>query len=321
MVRDGAAFVRNARGVNAAGLDLLLDSVDVRLDAFAVCSIGREFSLRCAPLDSVVVHFVLKGEGVLDHDGGSLPLARGSVVVVPRNLAKQLRGVGPTRQVRDASSSCPLEDGLVRFDAFDADCDFILGCAMLSASVGNRLPLFEQLGEPVVLGSDSPALAPLFGIMFDELRRPGVGTRAFVSALMKQVLVVLLRSDDPATSAQLLPLVNGRLGRAVAAILSRPQDAHTVDSLAASAGMSRARFCHHFSAVHGCSPKAFVQSVRLSSAAKLLRGSSLPVKSVAATVGYASRSHFSRAFHARYGLDPSTFRQQKLGEPQDRHEP
>jgi transcriptional regulator GlxA family with amidase domain len=40
----------------------------------------------------------------------------------------------------------------------------------------------------------------------------------------------------------------------------------------------------------------------------MLAGSDLPVKSIAAAVGYASRSHFSRAFAARFGDDPSRYR-------------
>jgi transcriptional regulator GlxA family with amidase domain len=191
---------------------------------------------------------------------------------------------------------------------------------MVSANVGGRVPLFDHVTRPIIAGAELAMLGPLFDIMLEELRRPGVGTRAFVSAVMKQILVVLLRSGDATVSEQLLPLVNGRVGRAVADVLSRPQDNHTLESMAATAGMSRARFCHHFSAAHGCSPKAFVQAVRLSSAAKLLRGSSLPVKSIAASVGYASRSHFSRAFQARYGLDPSAFRQQGPGETLERRD-
>lgn len=103
--------------------------------------------------------------------------------------------------------------------------------------------------------------------------------------------------------------MNPRLAGVAAAILSRPQDRHTVTSLAESAGMSRACFCRHFSEAYGTSPNDFVQTVRMSSAAKLLKCSNLPVKSVAASVGYASRSHFSRAFHGRYGVGPTAFRQ------------
>lgn len=38
----------------------------------------------------------------------------------------------------------------------------------------------------------------------------------------------------------------------------------------------------------------------------------LPVKTVAAKVGYSSRSHLSRAFKGAYGTDPTAYRM-KLG--------
>ena len=143
--------------------------------------------------------------------------------------------------------------------------------------------------------------------MFDELRNPRLGTRAFVSALMKQVLIVLLRSQ-PDRDSSILLMSGTRLAGVVAAILDRPQDNHTVDSLAAIAGMSRSRFSHHFTLAYDLSPKCFVQTARLASAARMLEGTDLPVKSIAASVGFASRSHFSRAFQAKFGLDPSAFR-------------
>jgi transcriptional regulator GlxA family with amidase domain len=183
----------------------------------------------------------------------------------------------------------------------------VLGCAELSSSVAGDLPLFDQAKRPIIEQSDDPLLRALFTTMFDELRNPRLGSRAFVSALMKQVLIVLLRSQ-PDKDSSILLMTGARLAGVVAAILDRPQDNHTVDSLAAIAGMSRSRFSHHFTLAYDVSPKSFVQTARLASAARMLKGTDLPVKSIAASVGYASRSHFSRAFQAKFGVDPSAFR-------------
>ena len=57
----------------------------------------------------------------------------------------------------------------------------------------------------------------------------------------------------------------------------------------------------------------FVQKVRLRVAARLLTTTDLPIKVIANSIGYASRSYFSRAFRAAYGADPKTFRM--LGNP------
>ncbi len=272
-----------------------------------MCEIGREHSLHCEPFESVVVHFVLGGEGFLDCRHGRFALKPGTAVVVPKMLAKKLSGTGPVERVTDAKADCTLADDLVRFASYDGQPHLVLGCAELSTSVGGELPLFDQAKRPIVEHSDDPLLQALFTTMFDELRNPRLGTRAFVSALMKQVLIVLLRSQ-PDNDSSILLMSGARLAGVVAAILDRPQDNHSLDSLAAIAGMSRSRFSHHFTLAYDLSPKAFVQTARLAHAARMLKCSDLPVKSIAASVGYSSRSHFSRAFQAKFGVDPSAYR-------------
>jgi AraC-like DNA-binding protein len=298
---------------NPSKIDQFLEAVEIRVEAFGICEIGREHSLRCQPFESVIVHFVLSGEGYLESRHGRFRLKPGTAVVVPKMLAKSLTGVGPVKRVHDAQADCTLQDSIIKFAACDGQPDLVLGCAELSSSVGGDLPLFDQAMRPIIEHSDDPLLRALFTTMFDELRNPRLGTRAFVSALMKQVLIVLLRSQPDEDTAILL-MTGTRLAGVVAAILDRPQDNHTVDSLAAIAGMSRSRFSHHFTLAYDVSPKSFVQTARLASAARMLRGTDLPVKSIAASVGYASRSHFSRAFQAKFGIDPSSFRSPRKGE-------
>ncbi len=288
-------------------IDRFLEAVEIRVEAFGVCEIGRQFSLRCEPFKSVIVHFVLSGEGFMECRHGRLPLKPGTAVVVPKMLAKNLSGAGPVEHVKHAEADCTLQDELVKFGACNGKADLILGCAELSSSVGGELPLFDQAKRPIIEHSDDPLLRALFTTMFEELRNPRLGTRAFVSALMKQVLIVLLRSQ-PDNDSSILLMTGARLAGVVAEILDRPEENHTLESLAAIAGMSRSRFSHHFTLAYDCSPKAFVQTARLASAARMLKGSDLPVKSIAASVGYASRSHFSRAFQAKFGVDPSEFR-------------
>jgi AraC-like DNA-binding protein len=288
-------------------IDEFLEAVEIRVESFGVCEIGRQYGLRFEPFQSVVVHFVLSGEGILECRHGRFPLKPGTAVVVPRMLAKKLSGAGPIKHVRDAEADCTPADDLMRFAACDAKPDLVLGCAELSTSVGGELPLFDQAKRPIIEHSDDPILRALFTTMFQELRYPQLGTHAFVSALMKQVLILLLRSQ-PDNDSSILLMSGTQLAGVVAAILDRPEDNHTVDSLAAIAGMSRSRFSHHFTLAYDMSPRTFVQTARLASAARMLKGSDLPVKSVAASVGYASRSHFSRAFQTKFGVDPSAYR-------------
>jgi AraC-like DNA-binding protein len=295
-------------------LDQFLNNVEIRVEAFAVCEIDRHVSLRCDPFDSVVVHFVLGGEGFLECKHGRFPLREGTAVVVPKKLPKTLSGAGPIEHVRRAKADCSLGEELLTFRASDGQPGLVLGCAELSGTIGAELPLFDQAKRPIIEHSDHPLVRQLFAVMAEEMRDPGVGTRTFVGALMKQVLIAFLRTQ-PNDDSSILLMSGVRLAGVVAAILERPEDNHTVDSLAAIAGMSRARFNHHFVLAYNLTPRAFVQAARLASAARMLRASAVPIKSIAASVGYASRSHFSRAFQAKFGLDPSAFRGTSAAKP------
>ncbi|HEY7810253.1 MAG TPA: AraC family transcriptional regulator [Allosphingosinicella sp.] len=295
-----------------SGLEQMLDLLDVRLDAFGMCEVGEGWRLACPAMDKIVVHFVLEGTGRLEWDGGGVALEPGAMVVVPRHLPKTLAGPGESVYDADLTSACPMADDLVSFRARGDSTGVVLGCAALSASVGDGYGLFDNLRAPLV--ESAPAGAPplLFQAILAELSEPGIGTRAMVSTLMKQVLLLLLRSHfrrHGADSPLHMPLMHPQLGRAVAAILARPNDEHSVESLARLCGMSRSRFSHHFSATYGTSPMAFVQTARLRAGARLLRSTRMPVKAISATVGYASRSHFSRAFRGEFGIDPSAYRE------------
>ena len=81
-----------------------------------------------------------------------------------------------------------------------------------------------------------------------------------------------------------------------------------MESLAGLAGMSRASFAERFSQLFGQGPMDFVQKVRLRIAARLLTSTDLPIKVIASSIGYESRSSFSRAFEGAYGAAPANFR-------------
>lgn len=298
--------------MSRTNVDELLSLLEVRLDAFAMCEIDASCGLACPPFDMVVVHFALEGEGTIDCAFGRYPLKAGTVAIIPKCLAKTIEGPGPLLETIPLDEGCPLAPGLVRFRASNGgEPGLVLSCGSIVAGVGGAPGLFDHLDRPLIHHCDSGPLPLLFGAMAEELRRPAAGTKAMVEALMKQTLVVVLRKHLACRSVESplhLMLRNPQLGRAVAAIVAHPEEPHSVDSLAATAGMSRSSFNRQFAASYGLTPMEFVQGVRLRAAARMLTASDLPVKAVAAAVGYASRSHFSRAFTVEFGLDPSRYR-------------
>ncbi len=296
-------------------LEELLTTLDVRLHAFSVCGVTRGFRLVFHPMDHVFIHYVLNGGGLLYCDG-SPPVRFGSrsVLIVPPGRAKRLAlSEEPARDVHGQDSCSLLADGLLTTRAGDGEAELLTVCGIITATYAGGFGLFDHLSGPLAEPMDgSPMMRGVFDLMLEEMNAPGLGTRALVEASMKQNLLLLLRNrfarlgaNDPLFFA----LRDPRLLRAVAAVVARPAGQHTLQSLSAEAGMSRSVFVERFGAAYGQSPSEFVQKVRLRHAARLLAVTHLPVKMIARSAGFASRSHFSRVFRAAYGCDPSTYRQ------------
>jgi AraC family transcriptional activator of mtrCDE len=98
------------------------------------------------------------------------------------------------------------------------------------------------------------------------------------------------------------------LARVVETVLDDPGQHHTLESLAHIASMSRATFARHFEKAFDRTAMDYVRDVRLRHAARLLDLGELSIDQIAGKVGYASRSHFSRAFDERFGVPPAEFR-------------
>ena len=289
----------------------LLCSLKVQVDAFAVCDIGEGQALAVPPLDDIVVHYVLSGTGSVQWAGGSLAIEKGSVALIPRNLHKQLAGPGPINTVIEASQGCALANGLQRFVTPDASGAALrLACATVSAELGRGLGLFDSLNVPRVERPDSTA-ASIFAVVIAELADPTLGTKAIIESSMKQILVRILRGmlATAETSARLnATLLDDRLVAVVSAILSNPGVCHSLPTLAKLAGLTPASLSQRFFNVFGKSPLEMVQEARMDAAKGMLLDTGLPVKSIAASVGFASRSHFSREFSKLVGQDPTKFR-------------
>ena len=130
-------------------------------------------------------------------------------------------------------------------------------------------------------------------------------------ALMQQCLILLLRKYCASGHCQLpwlTALEDPRLGKIITEIVEQPGREYTLELLADRVHMSRSTFAERFAKTFGRPAMDFVREVRLRQAAKRLIETDQPVQSIAAQLGYDSRSHFSRAFHAFFGMTPAQHR-------------
>ena len=103
-------------------LDDLLTTLDVRLNAFALCDIQSGYRLAFEAMDAVVVHYVLAGRGsVHQQDAPPVEFGPHSMLVVAPRKAQSL-AAEPVAHTVQAETSCRLlADGLVKFIARDGE--------------------------------------------------------------------------------------------------------------------------------------------------------------------------------------------------------
>lgn len=195
--------------------------------------------------------------------------------------------------------------------------DFQVACGLVRVDYGDSLALFDHLREVVAADlSAHPQVRAAFEGILAEQAVPSPGGQTLMRAYMSQCLVYLLRhltEEADETLPWLSALQDPDLSRAVDAILDAPAHAHTVASLADTALLARSTFAERFLAAFGCPPMAFLRDVRLRLGAQLLRQQDLSIGQVAHRVGFASRSHFSQVFTARFGITPAAYRSSPNG--------
>ena len=96
--------------------------------------------------------------------------------------------------------------------------------------------------------------------------------------------------------------------RAAREILVRHIDAPpSFLALAGMVGMPHNRLAMGFQAVYGSTPFALLRDLRLEKSRTLLKSQTGNVTQVAMDVGYASLSHFAKAFKKKYGISPKQY--------------
>lgn len=300
-------------------LDRLLSALEVKVEVFAICEVSRGWRLAFDPDDLPTLHYGLMGSGVVIlADGRRISLARDTLLLLPPRVGHSFElPEGSTREIHARAQLPSLVNGDLKIRAGGDEIGFAVACGRIRASYAGILDIFSYLGDPVIEIFEPPrSLRDTFEMVLAELAAPTVGTHVLTATLLKQCLVLLLRrqsAKDDVTAWWQLALSDARLAKVILTMLERPAEPHTLGSLARIAGMSRSVFAARFAAVLARPPIEFLKEVRLRSAARLLETTNLPVKVVADSVGYSSRSYFSRAFKELYNIDPASFRARASG--------
>ncbi|MDR6292592.1 AraC family transcriptional activator of mtrCDE [Inquilinus ginsengisoli] len=313
--RTDSMIAGSASKLSAADLDNLMRALEIDVIALTEMLIPPDHRAEMGTIDAPAIHYTVSGRGRISiGNGPSIPLEPHLLIIKPPNtpFAIEVDGAGGPRTL--ISRDCwQRHDGVLRIGMPAEQPEIIQICGFFNASFGQSVGLFRELQEPVVEKFEpTDRIGLKLREAVEELCAQELGTGAMTASLLKQVIVALVRRSMKSSRSwidRFSILADRQITRAFADMVARPGAAHTVQSLAHSAGLSRSAFMARFSGVFGRSPMAVVRDLRMRQAALDLTTTSAPVDVVAYNAGYESRSSFVRAFRKAYDVDPSDYRQ------------
>lgn len=147
--------------------------------------------------------------------------------------------------------------------------------------------------------------------VLSELYQPATDERdVYVSTLVDALRAHMLRApaQPGAVSFPTADFSAYRIHHVTNRVIQHPEREHSIEALAAEAGLTPSHFCRVFKRAIGMSPHQYVMKARLDRAQQMLAGTDLSIAQIADCLGFGSQSHFARAFRTFTGQTPSDWR-------------
>jgi AraC family transcriptional activator of mtrCDE len=302
--------------LSTTDLNNLMQALDIDVIALTEILVPHGHRVEFGTIDVPGIHYNLSGVGRISINGGpTMPLSPHLLIIVPPNTPFMIEvdgrsGSGPPKLIlRDCWTR---QDGILRVAMPNEQPEIVQICGFFNASFGQSVRLFGELREPVIEQFEPADKIDLkLREAMNELLQQEVGVGAMTASLLKQIVVSLVRRSLRSSrrwTERFSILADKQVTRAFADMVARPGAAHSVQSLAHSAGLSRSAFMARFSNIFGRSPMVILRDLRMRQAAIDLTTTTMSIDVVAQDAGYESRSSFVRAFRKAYNRDPSDYR-------------
>ncbi|MBW5437570.1 helix-turn-helix domain-containing protein [Bradyrhizobium canariense] len=295
-------------------LDALMATLDVEVIGLIECLVSPGWRLSFGSADAPSIHYNLSGTGRMVVGGFSaFALVPHTLVITPAKTPFHIevddRTAAKTVNVVEAQWDPRFGERVQRFVAGDVDPMVMLICGYFRATYGSSIDLFAGLSTPIVERFEpGDELGSKLQAALAEISGRQVGMQAMTTAILKQVLVTLVRRSLNSTSVWLERfsiLSDRQIALAFADMVARPSADHSVMALAQKAGLSRSAFMARFVRAIGCSPMVALRQMRMKRAADMLAARTFSVEQIARAVGYRSCSSFLRAFRQAHGYAPA----------------
>ena len=262
-------------------------------------------------------HIVIRGQCWLQvNDDDGMHMSNGDLVVIPHGAQHTLADT-PTTTIKPLSEV--LENvaytgkGPLIYGGGGAGCCLVCGEFSFD-DLGNH-PLLENLPTKLHVSGDTSYntqwLDSAIGFIAHEAANIEPGAHAIIDRLSEIILIQVIRATLNASKEHipfLSAFTDSRINQVLTAIHAHPADDWSVERLGKLVNMSRSSFSNRFTDLVRMTPLQYVIFVRLQMASRLLIETSMPLVTVAETIGYQSEAAFSQAFKKQYSTRPGEFR-------------
>ena len=302
-------------------LSKIFDDIHLNKSEFIYLKPQGDWAYRYQEADAMIGYVVLAGQMMLQLESSQpLQLEAGDLLLIPSGQKHICSSQHPSNLVDVLNISGFFKQKTqetIAFGSTTGEASLILAIhchidTIMARPLLNALP--DYIHIPHIAGSHTPEWLQI-GLHFLALEvhqvRPG---RDKILDHLVSILFIECVRDYIAqlqdSSNWLRALAHTELANALAAIHGHPEQAWTVERLAAQCCMSRSKFATLFSQMVGETPLAYLQQYRFRLACQHLREGLLSIQQIAPRVGYSSETAFSQTFKRLFDLTPSQYRQQ-----------
>jgi len=190
---------------------------------------------------------------------------------------------------------------------------FYRACLLESISIPQDVALLVNNDDPLICESFTPSVSSIAGQI------PQLGWA--MAELLDDLMSGRPNARDPVRigpdhivarqSTDMLAVHHAPTARAVRHMLEHYGEPITVSELAAEAGMSVVALERHFVQDLGKLPRRLLCALRMERACELLATTDLPLRQIAAQVGYGSAMSLFTAFRREFSESPGTYRERE----------
>ena len=90
-------------------------------------------------------------------------------------------------------------------------------------------------------------------------------------------------------------------------IVKNPAEDYSLESLSIQTGLSQAKLQEGFKLLYARTVTEYIRHTRLEAARDYIRSTDMNISQIVYTIGFSSRSYFSKIFKRKYGISPSDF--------------